>query len=654
MKRLATIATLLLTMACSSADNGLPEATFLSPEGARHVSPSYSPDGSRIAYWASAEAGWQLWVANADLSEPVALPVIVATSAGGTSPALWSPDGQQLAAVASTGATAHTVVLAVAGGEPRRLTTGVGVDVPMGWFPDGERIAYLASVPGGTINTAIASLRRGHVGALVPEETRPHLGLPSPDGSHVAFLVVDGPRLTIWVADSLGAKPHQLTTEGFEALPVAGTRWSPDGRELLYESRRTGTSDVWVVTVDGDRRQLTRDVRNDFAPTWSPDGKWVAFLSDRGRQTDIWAVPAAGGEEVRITDDADIEEAPLAWRPGTNALTHVAYSQNGAVWTLDLDTGTEKQLTADSIRPTWFNVSPTGKDINYVKPLGGGIDELAVMPLGGGPARILDTGNGTVNAPRWSPDGSMIVFTSDRGGSNDVWVVAANGGPARQVIDWPGYEAVAVWSGDGAFIYFLSDRDARFGDLWKVPASGGDPTRVTTNGTLGSGTLTARPGVADIFTGNLNPAGGQLAFSRIRPDGRMNAVWDRTNAFPVAVSPTGDSVLASVEQPDGQTRHMILPASGGAGRMILDPGETAQWWSNDGRFILYTVTSDNGSIDLGLFNVADGTKRQLTTTPQDEVGAEFTPDGKMAVFTRRTVVQRLVSTDLSSILKSRP
>jgi Tol biopolymer transport system component len=135
-------------------------------------------------------------------------------------------------------------------------------------------------------------------------------------------MVIDGIHITIWVADSTGHHPRQLTTDGFENFAEGGgTAWSPDGKELLYESRRTGTSDIWVVPADsGAPRQLTRDIRNDWAPRWSPDGRWVAFLSDRGKQTDVWVVPAAGGQELRVTDDANVEDL-MQWLSGGRAVS---------------------------------------------------------------------------------------------------------------------------------------------------------------------------------------------------------------------------------------------------------------------------------------------------------------------------------------------
>lgn len=413
-------------------------------------------------------------------------------------------------------------------------------------------------------------------------------------------------------------------------------------------SRRTGTLDLWVIPVDGGRpRQLTRDVRNDRNPTWSSDGEWVAFISDRGKQIDVWVVPAAGGVERRVTDDPVEEEAGLRWRPGTNDLTFVANTVTSGVWALNVESGKETRLTADSLRVEWFNVSPDGKNVNYVILRGGAIHDLAVMPLAGGPSRTLVAGGGTVVEPLWSPDGSKIVFESDRSGTSDIWMVDAAGGPPRQLVSWPSFDHSPVWSSDGSAVYFVSNRDSRLGDVWQVPVSGGAPKRVTTDGSVGE--VTTRPGVPGALAETISPRDGKLTISRMSANGTLSVIWDRSNASARVLSPSGDSLTAQVDQPDGKRRGMILSASGSGGRVVLKPGEQIGNWSNDGQWILYDV-SVGGASDIGLLRVSDGTTRRLTTSPENEVGAEFSPDGKTVVFSRRRIVQRIHTIDLATLL----
>jgi Tol biopolymer transport system component len=577
------------------------------------------------------------------MSSPKKLPI-----KGGTSPALWSPDGSMLAATSTQFGGGHAVVVPVAGGEAKRVATGSGVDYGTGWFADGERLAFEATTgEGGGSFTAFAStLATGAAGRLVPAEQRPLIAIPSPDGSHIAFNVIEGSRSTIWVQDSAGSSLRELTSEGFEDFTRMS--WSPDGRSILYESRRTGRPDLWVVPVEGGKpRQLTRDVRSDRGGVWSPDSKWVAFLSDRGRQTDIWLVSANGGVEQRVTD-TPVTESSLAWRPGTNELTFVKTLLTAGVWAMDVATGAERRLTPDSVKTNGFYGSPDGTQINYIINRGGGVQDLAVMPIAGGAPRTLVSGGGAVTGSLWSPNGKQIVFVSNQGGSPDVWIVDVAGGAPRQLTDWPGAETNAAWSGDGTRVYFQSDRDSKLGDVWAVSRAGGPPTRVTQNGTVGGGVFT-REGVEDIFAGTINPNGGQLTISRVRTDGRVTQVWTRSNAGSPVISPSGDSIVALVEQPDGPVRSMIIPAAGGEGRGILGPNDAVSLWTRDGKTMVYTTLVD-GVGDIALLNVADGTTRRLTNTPTNEYGAELTPDGKTMLMNRSSPVQGIFSVNLSGLL----
>ena len=130
----------------------------------------------------------------------------------------------------------------------------------------------------------------------------------SPDGRRIAFNSRrSGDTDEIWVASADGSGARQLTTGpgSRQSLPA----WSPDGHHIAFESRGAdGRSHIWVIPADGGvPRRATTDAGEENAPLWSRDGTRIYFLSDRGGQGlwgghDAWQVPAAGGPAERVTE----------------------------------------------------------------------------------------------------------------------------------------------------------------------------------------------------------------------------------------------------------------------------------------------------------------------------------------------------------------
>ena len=107
----------------------------------------------------------------------------------------------------------------------------------------------------------------------------------SPDGKHVVYVVGDvdlaGNKITnsLWLAPTDKAESRQLTN------PPSGKkdrhpRWSPDSKRILFESNRSGDSQLWIIDVSGgEARQVTSLSTGANTGIWSPDGKHIAFVS---------------------------------------------------------------------------------------------------------------------------------------------------------------------------------------------------------------------------------------------------------------------------------------------------------------------------------------------------------------------------------------
>ena len=105
-----------------------------------------------------------------------------------------------------------------------------------------------------------------------------------------------GPRSTAQAGSpvELISSPRQQADEQF----------SPDGKRIAFASDRSGSFEIWVCNSDGSSPVQLTSVGNAFAgtPHWSPDGRWIAFDSRAGGKAGIFVASAEGGEPRRVTD----------------------------------------------------------------------------------------------------------------------------------------------------------------------------------------------------------------------------------------------------------------------------------------------------------------------------------------------------------------
>ncbi len=139
----------------------------------------------------------------------------------------------------------------------------------------------------------------------------------------------------------------------------------------------------------------------------------------------------------------------------------------------------EVQLSTDE--GTWMNVdvSPNGNTIVFDL-----LGDIYKMPISGGKATLLRQGLAFEVQPRFSPDGSKILFTSDAGGGDNCWIMNADGSDPKQITKEK-FRLLnnGVWSADGDYIiarkHFTSQRSLGAGELWMYHVTGGSGTQLT-------------------------------------------------------------------------------------------------------------------------------------------------------------------------------
>jgi TolB protein len=221
------------------------------------------------------------------------------TSAGQTalSPT-WSPDGQRLAFTQLGEGRGGIVVQTLSGGASFLVPgSQTALNITPIFSPDGRTLAFAHSDERGTDIYTANVVERCCAQRLTVGRFADNLSPTfSPDGRRIAFISTRAgpPQLYVMAAD--GTDQELLAPFDFGATGSTNAPdWSPDGASVVFHREVSGSPQIFLVDVAGRRvRQLTSSGRNED-PTWAPDGRHVAFISDRSGRRQIWIVDVETG-----------------------------------------------------------------------------------------------------------------------------------------------------------------------------------------------------------------------------------------------------------------------------------------------------------------------------------------------------------------------
>ncbi|MEZ4417033.1 MAG: amidohydrolase family protein [Gemmatimonadota bacterium] len=319
-------------------------------------------------------------------------------------------------------------------------------------------------------------------------------------------------------------------------------------------------------------------------------------------------------------------------------------AQQADTWDVTQARGRTTQVDFTTDEGTWMSldVSPDGQWIVFDL-----LAQIYRVPIAGGTAELLtqDAGVSTNYHPRWSPDGSMIAFVSDRGGQNNLWVMDADGSNPRAVLsDQSARFVEPVWSPDGRYIVVRrqplpepgqNDR----GGLWMVHRDGGKGVSLTT--------------VAGASWPSFDPTGAHIYFTR-------NEGGNVTIGYGDALK--GYRQLARLELATGE----VVPITAGTAQQQIrasSGGAYAGEVSPDGRWLAFARRIPDGTITwkghtygprtaLWLRDLQTGAERVIMDPIESDMtetiktlrvlpGYDWTPDGSAIVINQGGKIRRL-------------
>ncbi len=450
--------------------------TRLTRLGADNVEPSFSTDGSKIAFQSSRLGGGIFVVPTLGGEERL-------LAAGGFAPR-FSPDGKWIAYGVTTGGGAGIFVAPAAGGPATRVAESFHIARAHVWSPDGRHLLfwgqrerevspennvdwYVVPVTGGQ------PVRTGARSAFLRDGFEAFQGLPAPEawvgeGSRVIFHGHVGDSWNMWQV-AISAQTWQVrgTAERatFGTTDEAAGSVTTDGR-MVFISRTLG-ADIWSLPIDAEKgkvlgpaKRITEDAADDYDPTISEDGTILAFRSRRAGRFDVFVRNLKTNEETSLTQTA-ADDYPVVSRNGGKVAYSVEQGGKMAVFVVAANGGAHERVCANCGEVEQW--TPDGNALLYVTtddPSGVGL-----LQVGSSPRRdwLKHPSYGIFN-PRLSSDGRWVSFNARENRRAPARVIVAEVQDWRVASERDWIEVTEDgeaprWSPQANLLYFWSNRD---------------------------------------------------------------------------------------------------------------------------------------------------------------------------------------------------
>ena len=377
--------------------------------------------------------------------------------------------------------------------------------------PNGKFLAY-ESTKSGNSDIYVMSVDGGNSIQITNHPAPDSWPTWSFDGKWIAFISSRSGDSEIWVTQiSPDGNPEGEPLQIFRGFSETNSfyNWTRDGK--IGISLSTGVSNIFVRELQtGKETQATNILTSESFPRWSPDGGQIAFISRRDGESDLWTIPSEGGEANKVTVNVPNPNATPryisrpSWLPDGKSLAFGGiFGEDRGIWTVPASGGVPEKMKSD-FGPLIENcdVSPDGafiafdytgaKEGNPIKGSRVLWQDIYVIPFkGGSPQRItkIEKSGLSFSSPRWAPDGKKIAFRysdwfeySKGKDSQEIWVCEFPGGEPKTITKKiKGGLTHLSWSPDGKAIVF-SMLENNKSQIYTVPSDGGEMKKLDIEG----------------------------------------------------------------------------------------------------------------------------------------------------------------------------
>lgn len=416
-----------------------------------------------------------------------------------------SPDGNQVA-YASGGPDSDNFdiyVKQIGGGPtPRRLTSNPATDEFPAWSPDGRSIAFIRD-RSDKLEVLLIPSEGGperKIAEIAPDTTTyifswvpPYLSW-SPDSKYLVASDRASPRepLSLFVLSIATGEKRRLTTPPAKTLGDGNPAVSPDGRTVAFvRVMSAGSPQLFVLRLSEDFRSGGEPRRLDIpqswvvSPTWTADSRAIVFeAGQRWAPSGLWRIAVSGSERSQSVDSLVEGGFQPTISPRGNRLVYTNWVGNSDIWRTEIAHNRTAppagKLIASTRSESQPQYSPDGSMIVFESDRSGRREIWSCSADGSNPIQLTSLESGA-GSPFWFPDGKHIVFDSDKEGHHEIYVMDISIRVPRRLTNEASDDLTPSVSHDGKWIYFVSMRTGRF-EVWRMTAEGGDAVQVTRQG----------------------------------------------------------------------------------------------------------------------------------------------------------------------------